>query len=409
MLGKMKNALDGIRVIEIAQFAAAPATGALLADWGAEVIKIEHPERGDGLRGVMSAGLSTSSLPSASYNYVFETENRNKKSLAINLALKKGQEIVYSLAERSDVFLSNLRPYEIERYGFGYDIFKKLNHRLIYASLTGYGRQGPDRDSPGFDQSAFWARTGLSALLTESGKVPPWPPQAFGDHMTAMATAYGIALALFARERMGMGQEVETSLFGTAVWALSYATQAALTTGQDIRQRRREEGNPLANLYRCGDGKCIALAMIQADRYWSRFCKAIGRPELEQDARFNSLQLRWQNGPALVHILDEHFAKKTRDEWARELSEAGCIYSSVQSSSEVVNDPQAASAGCFADFDHPAFGPIQMLASPVKLSQTPASIRLPAPSVGQHTEEILLELGYSWEDIESLKEQAVLN
>lgn len=405
----MKLALEGIRVVEIAQFAAAPATGALLADWGAEVVKVEHPGRGDGLRGVMSGSLSTSSLPNASFNYVFETENRNKKSVAVDFGHAQGQEIVRKLVGKSDVFLSNLRPYEIERYGFGHDSFSRSNPKLVYASLTGYGREGPDKNAPGFDQSAFWARSGLSNLLSEPGEAPPWPPQGFGDHTTAITMASGILLALLVRERTGIGQQVDVSLFGTAVWALSYATQAALTTQKDIKPRGREEGNPLANLYKCGDGKYIALAMIQADRYWAQFCKAIERPDLEHDARFASMALRWQNSATLVGILDKQFVVKGREEWARKLTEFKCVFSLVQSSTEVVSDPQAASAGCFTDFNHPSLGPIRVLANPVKLSQTPASVRIPAPEVGQHTEETLLGLGYEWEDIVKLKEEKVIN
>ncbi len=405
--------LDGIRVVEIAGAAAAPMAGRLLADWGADVIHVEHPATGDTLRHVQVSAGAAGTIGSGAVTialsdvpYVMLNYNRGKRSLTLDLSLKRGQEIVHKLLENADVFLSNLRPYEVEKWQLEYELLCRTNPRLIYATLNGYGQKGEERNAPGYDIIAAWARTGAQNLVQASGFRP-----AFLDNMAGMSLAYGIMTALFMRERTGIGQEVSLSLFQTGVFQISYDVAGALVTGKNFEDwaitSREELPNPLAVPYQTKDGRTFRLAMLQPDLYWSRFCAAIERDDLEEDPRFVSFLPRAENHRTLLHILDEVFSGRTLDEWKPRLKEARIPWSPVQTLQELIRDPQARANDFFVPLDDPTYGPVEVVANPIKLGKSQVSVKS-APEFGQHTEEILLEYGYTWDDISEFKSEKVI-
>ncbi|MFC1982932.1 CaiB/BaiF CoA transferase family protein [Chloroflexota bacterium] len=405
---EMMAALEGIKVVEVARVIGGPLAGRFLAEWGAEVLHIEHPITGDESRYYVSRNGKGKVILS-DINYSWENNNRSKKGVTIDLSQERGKEILHKLVEKADVFLTNLRPRDLKKFNAEYDTLCRVNHKLIYACLTGYGRKGPDRNLPGFDLTGFWARAGIMNMLSEPGKSPPFSRPGFGDTISGMALALGIVTALFARERTGIGQEVDVSLFNTGVFVLSYDIAGSLVTGQDFQQRERKEVlNPLTNFYQTKDGRWLYLAMVYPDRYWSRACNAIEREDLEHDPQFESFEARVENHTALFTILEETFLSKTLAEWKDRFNEAGLPYAPAQKLTEVTADPQARANDFFATFDHPTYGPIEVIACPIKLSKTPASIRTPAPEFSQHTEQVLLEHGYTWEDIEQFKQQGII-
>ena len=437
----MASALEGIKVVDVSQVAAVPMCARHLADFGADVIHVENPTTGDSWR-IFQAGASgtgTGSGAPSEINYTWEAFNRNKKSVTVDLSREGGRDILYRMVENADVFVTNLRLWEREKFGLEYDTLSRLNPRLIYASLTGWGKQGPDKNAPAYDSLAYWARAGLGYLYTVTGMSPAVDGGAFGDNVAGLGLAFGIMMALYVRERTGIGQEVDTSLFHTGIYQISFFIAGALTTGLDLMDwrmpvadeetmKRREqllaglasairpirdffrEGapNPLVLPYETKDARWLLLSILQPDRYWSRVCQALEREDLEHDPRFATFQPRIDNHVALLHILDETFLNRTLEEWKPRLAQAGIPFAPFQNFLEVVNDPQARANNFFVPVDHPSYGRIEAISNPVNLSQTPSSIRLPAPEFSQHTEEVLLDLGYSWEDIGQFKQQGII-
>jgi len=398
----MDLALEGIKVVELAQLAAAPMAGRHLADMGADVIHIEHPSRGDTWRGIMAAPGDTSEI-----NWNWENYSRNKRSMTADVFTKEGREIIIKLIEKSDVFLTNMRPFELKKSELQYENLSHVNSRLIYASLTGFGKMGSDKNEPGYDHTAYWARSGIAHMVTPSDKPPDFRVGAFGDNLGGMALAYGITTALFARERTGIGQEVDVSLFNLGVYQLSFSIAQTLMTGQEQpRIDRKEMPNALMNTFQTKDGRWLLLCILQPDRYWSGLCQAIGRQDLEHDPRFESFMPRIENHIELLEILEEVFRTLTLEEWKFRLS--GLPFAPVQNLSEVIADPQAEANDFFIPFDHPTYGTVNMVANPIKLGKTPATIRTRAPEFSEHTEEILLDLGYDWDDIARLKQESII-
>jgi crotonobetainyl-CoA:carnitine CoA-transferase CaiB-like acyl-CoA transferase len=433
-------ALEGIKVIDVSQVAAVPMCARHLADFGADVLHIENAVTGDSWRNLQAgAGGGTSGTPS-DIPYNWEAFNRNKRSVAIDLSKEGGRRIIYKMVEKADIFLTNLRLIERKKFEMEYQTLRALNPRLIYASVTGHGMEGPDKDVPAYDTTVFWARSGVSHLLTVPGMSGPNPRPAFGDNVAGLALAFGVMTALHTRDRLGVGQEIDTSLFFTGLYQLTFDVAAALTTGRDEMEYRLVEGfegseeereernsliketrlaikhladfyrerlpNPMANTYETRDGKLIRFNALQADRYWSKFCKLIGREELEPNPRFATMEARKENRKELYHIFREAFQSRTLEEWRPLISDLPA--SPVQTLVEVINDPQARANNFFLPFDHPNYGKMEIMASPVNMSETPATIRMPAPEFSQHTEEVLLEEGYSWEDIERFKEEGII-
>ncbi len=404
----MPMPLEGVRVIDWTIWQQGPACTAMLGDLGADVIKIESRDSGDPGRGILKiAGIDLSDRP----NFYIEANNRNKRSITLDLAKPEAREIVHKLVAKSDVFVQNFRKGVATRLGVDYAALRRHNPKLIYASATGYGPQGPDSAEPSFDYLGL-ARSGIMFAAGE----PHMPPQAIAggvaDQMGAIILAYGIMLALFARERLGVGQEVNASHLGSMMMLQGLSISSKLMMGWAIPRVSRElQGNPLWNHYRCGDDKWIALSMLQPDRYWVDFCRALGRPELATDERFADMMSRAKNAAEVIGILDQTFVSKPRDEWIKILreSQGDFIFTIVNSIDDLLDDPQVRANDYVLDFEHPQHGKIQMLGMPVSLSETPGEVRTAAPEFGQHTEEILLEvLDLSWDDITELRKREAI-
>ena len=403
----MMMPLDGVRVIDWTIWQQGPVAGAMLGDLGAEVIKIEERVGGDPGRGIVSmAGQDTSNRP----NFYFEANNRNKKGITLDLKQPEAIEIVKKLVASSDVFLQNFRMGVAGRLGLDYASLREHNEKLIYASATGYGPYGPDAGDPSFDQLGL-ARSGIMMAAGE----PDMPPLAVAggvaDQMGAIMMAYGVLAALMARERHGVGQEVDASHLGSMMMLQGLSVSARLMMGAALpRTNRSEAWNPLWNHYRCADDQWISLGMLQPDRYWADLCDAVGKPELATDPRFVDMAARGQNREAAVAELDAVFASKPRDAWLKILKEhhGDFIYTMVNNVNDLPDDPQVQANDYVVDFDHPQCGTIQMMGMPVRLSETPGSVRTPAPEFGQHTEEVLLELGYDWDAISDFRKREII-
>ena len=405
----MSMPLDGIRIIDWTIWQQGPVSTMMLGDLGAEVIKIEERVGGDPGRGVMSvAGVLIGT--SEGRNFYFEANNRHKKSLTLDLKKPEAREIIYKLTEKSDVFVQNYRKGVAAKLGIDYKTLSKYNPKLIYASATGYGPFGPDSGEPSFDYMGL-ARSGI---MTAAGE-PDMPPLnitgGIADQMGAIMLAYGVLAAIIARDRYGVGQEVDTSHLGsmTALQGLNVACQTIL--GREFKRMPRAAApSPLWNHYQCGDGKWICLAMAQQDRYWTDFCKTLDIPEVATDPRFATMAKRADNAKELVPILDKTFASKPRDYWMKALKDGGdFIYTVVNSIADLPHDPQMIANEYVMDYDHPTWGKTKIVGVPVRLSKTPGNPKAPAPEFGEHTEMILTELlGYSWNDVARLKETEVI-
>lgn len=404
----MASILDGVRVLEVAQFAAAPAAAAMLADMGAQVIKVEPPLRGDAIRGYLGfmGGIQPTDVK---LNYAHELENRGKKSVGVDISRPEGREVVCRLVKSVDVMVTNLLPKRQEKYRLRYEDLLPLNPRLVYLAVTGYGMLGLERDRPGFDYAAFWAHSGIMDTIGEAGCPPTMQRPGMGDHITSIAGLAGVLAALYERERSGVGQLVDCSLAGTAPWVLSLDISATLLTRRGLpKGSRKEVGNPLFNCYQAADGRWIQVVMIQSELYWAPFCRALGREDLLRDERFQTHQDRWRYNKELIRILDETFATRTLEEWDPRLDAEGVIWAPVHTLDEVIEDPQLRANDAFFPLHHPNLGAYEVVGIPMKFGRTPARPQGPAPELGQHTEQVLLEAGYSWEQIAALKDAGVI-
>jgi CoA:oxalate CoA-transferase len=400
----MSGPLTGVKVVEITMFQQGPIAGTRLADLGADVIKVE-PKEGDPGRHFMRLIGATAGLKG--HNFYFESHNRNKRSIALDLKSAEGKEIFFKLIDKADVFVTNMSIDAPAKMGLGPDDLMKRNPRLIYAHSSGWGRKGPDARELSFDYTGI-ARSGLMMSGGEKGSPPGQFLPGMGDELGGLMLAWGVTAALYSREKTGKGQVVDTSLMGSIIGLIALMLDAPAMLGQEFpRDKRSEAGNPMYNHYRCSDDKWIVVAHLQPERYWPAFCTAMEIPELESDPRFNNMEVRGQNAKELVQILDEKFASKTRDEWMQQLKTGGCISTAIQSLAEVVQDPQALANNYIIEVDHPALGRSKQVGFPWDFSETPASWRKEAPKLGENTEEILLDLGYSKEELAKLKESGV--
>ena len=397
--------LNGVKVVEITMFQQGPVAGMRLGDLGAEVIKIEA-KTGDPGRGFMKIIGAMAGLKGR--NYYFEHTNRNKRSIVLDLKTKEGMEVFLKLIDTADVFLNNMSIEAPIKLGIGPEKLLARNPRLIYAQASGWGRKGPDANDLSFDYTGI-ARCGMMMSCGERGTPPTQILPGMGDEIGGLMCAWGVTAALYAREKTGKGQVVDTSLMGSLIAMLGFILAAPAILGQEFpREIRSTAGNPLYNHYRCKDDKWIAIAHLDPDRYWPKICKAVGIEELQNDPGFNSIEARGKNAKELVAILDQRFVTKTREEWTKILKEEGCIFTPVQTPLDLTNDPQAFANNYFIDVQHPAWGKIKMTGFPWDFSDTPASWRREAPAFGQHTEEILSELGYSRNDIAKLREKGAI-
>jgi len=399
--------LEGIKVIELATWAVVPCACEIMGDWGADVIKIEHPSDGDPTRGWAGPGWLP---PSSPVGIGWIADNRSKRSISLDVSKELGREITYKLVEKADIFASNLQEPSLQRIGMEYEKLKQINSKLIYAHLTGYGREGPNWEKPGYDYSAFWASSGIMSLIGEAGTPPAFQRPAMGDHMATGYLLAGIIAALRARDTQGIGQRVDVTLMGTAMWIADWQTQATLLTNQDAKQvSQKELPNPMFNIYQAKDGRWFMFAMLfLPDRLWPPFCRALGIEHLEHDHRFETTEKRAEHCKELISIIGEIIASKTSKEWAPIFDKHGLIRAYVHTIKSAIEDPQTEANQFVVEVEHPELGKIKMVNSPVAFSQTPSSPSMPPPLLGQHTENILLELGYNWDDIITLKDKGVI-
>jgi crotonobetainyl-CoA:carnitine CoA-transferase CaiB-like acyl-CoA transferase len=402
---KASGGFEGLRVVELAQWVFVPVAGALLADWGADVVRIERLE-GDPYRGLATQGIGTDR---DGINLSMALANRGKRSVALNLHHKAGLAVLHELLASADVFLTSLRPGALSRLGLDTETLRDRYPTLVYARGHGFGMRGPDANQPGYDSSAFFARGGVSHILTPPERDYPISQRgAMGDRNAAMALAFGIATALLKRTKTGVGSVVDVSLLATAMWTLSSDLLAALNGG-DVTPMggRGPQVNPLIGNYRTKDGRHIQLMFLQADRYWPEFCRLIGRDDLIEDPRFIDMGARRANSDACVAELDSMFARRTFSEWKALLAKLDAPWAPVQSVHEVIEDPQVVANGYVGEVSLDE-GPAYRLPNvPVQFDEQPAQLRR-APEHGEHTEVLLQELGYDWDAISKLVQDGVI-
>jgi crotonobetainyl-CoA:carnitine CoA-transferase CaiB-like acyl-CoA transferase len=403
----MPRVLEGVRVVEVAQWWFVPSGGAVLADWGADVIKIEHPVTGDPQRGLVTSGFFP---PTGGVNFMMEQSNRGKRSVGIDLGNPEGLKVLHRLVETADVFLTNFLPAARRRLRIDVEDIRAVNPRIIYARGHGHGVRGPDVEKGGYDAASFWSRGGIAHALTPPGLDRPIMQRAaFGDSAGGMTTAGGIAAALFHRERTGEPSVVDVSLLGTAMWILAPDIVLAKFTDQEMPVFARTQApNPIVNSYRTKDERWVFLNMLQPDRFWADFCEHIGRPDMVSDPRFDSGMARFQNREACVAELDAVFASRTLAEWRERLATVEGVWAPMQTAKEVGQDPQALANGYLTEVERGDGSTFTLVASPVQFDETTPALRA-GPDMGQHTEEVLLGAGYTWDELAALKEAGAIS
>ena len=387
----MAGPLEGLRVIELGVWVAGPAAGGILADWGADVIKIEPPA-GDPARtfgrmlGIPPRDRQHESPP-------FEMDNRGKRSVVLDLTTDDGRAHALDLLTDADVFITNIRTGALRRIGLDFESLTAANPRLVYGLITGYGNDGPDADRPAYDVAAFWARAGLAHLLTRPGDTPPFQRGGMGDHSVGMTLAGAVCAALVARTRTGAGQLVSTSLYRQGAYTVSFDLTTFLISGQPIAIGQRETmGNPCMNNYTAGDGRRFWLVGLQGDRHWPALCAAVGRPEWLVDERFATARARAVNAAGLVAELDAVFAAKPLDEWAEAFgAQPELFWSPINSMEDVVADEQFHAGGGVVYVPAQDGSSVPMVATPADFSATPCDVRGCAPALGEHTEGLLAD------------------
>ena len=391
----MKGALEGISVVEVANYVAGPFASLLLADLGAEVIKIEPPGQGDPFRG----------WGDKLYAATFCSLNRNKKSLTLDIRRSEGQEVLHKLASNCDVLIENLRPGTLERYGFGYEALRSVNPKIIYCSISGFGQEGPYRDRPGYD-TVGQALSGLLSLLTD-----PEKPQGMGislsDHLTGIYACYGILAALVNRMTTGEGQWLETSLLRASLSFLSENAARYFETGVvPGRSHRTKTAGVFAFVDR--EGRPFVIHLSSPQKFWRALLEVVGKPEWADDPRFNDRKKRTENHDLLSELLQSIFRGGRREDWLRRLQERDVPCAPLNTLEEAFQDPQVRQFGFPIEVEHPKMGKMRMVGSGVVLSRPPAAIHMPPPTLGEHTSEILEQLGYDGKAIEKLREKGIV-
>lgn len=404
----MTAVLRGVRILEVAEHTFVPSASALLADWGAEVIKIEHVQRGDAMRGLASTGVAA--VPT-DVHALLEHSNRGKQSLGLDLMSAEGLDILYKLAATCDVFLTNKLPRVRTKLNIGVDEIRAHNPNIIYVRGTGQGERGPDADKGSYDSLAFWARAGVAVGATrpEYDHVVMPPAPGFGDSIGGMTIAGGIMGALFHRERTGEATVVDVSLFGVGLWAMGQAMALSLVMGMPwaAPPADRMGANPLTRTYDTSDGRVLSFTCLQAGQYWPDLCHVVGRPELATDPRFADHGSLMANSRDAIAVMNEVFASATLEEWRQRLAPFSGQWAVVQDTLEAAVDPQTLANGYLQDCETAAGVPFKLVAAPVQFDEEPA-VPGRAPEFNEHGDAILAGLGLDWDTIVDLKVRGVI-
>jgi crotonobetainyl-CoA:carnitine CoA-transferase CaiB-like acyl-CoA transferase len=396
----VKAPLEGITIIEVDNYMAAPSAAAILADLGARVVKVE-PLTGDPMRGIGRPAKVEG--PFKGYDFGFDVDNRGKQSIAVALDTEAGAQVVQRLVASAQIFLCNLLPQRQAKFGLDPETLMKINPQLVHATLTGYGTNGPDALRPGYDVTAFFGRSGLYDAMREGddGDVPMARP-AQGDHTTGLALVGAVLAALRLAERTGEGQVVETSLYETAIWTQASDFGVTAVDGAPVRRRsRHQQLAPAANRYPCGDGKWIVLNTLGANAF-EKLCEALGRQDWLHDDRFKDASSRYRHMAELVDAIDSILAARSRDEWGAIFDRAGLIWGPVLTLDEVAADRQAAAIDMFPQIEHAERGSYRSVRIPMRFRDADVRPRGPAPVVGQHTVAVLRDAGVPEDEIQRL-------
>ncbi|HEX4902171.1 MAG TPA: CoA transferase [Acidimicrobiales bacterium] len=404
----MTGPLDGIRVIEVSSWMFIPSAGAILVDWGAEVLKVEHPETGDPQRGLVTSGL----LPGGSegVNFMMEQPNHGKQSVAIDISKPDGREALLKLVATADVFLTNYMPKVRRKLGIDTEDIRAANPDIIIARGSGQGPKGPDAEKGGYDGASFWARGGVASVMPERDGWPSGQPApAFGDVMGGLSTAGAIAAALVKRERTGEPSVVDVSLLATAMWQISPLVVASKLFGfSKIPQGDRKQApNPGVGVYRTADDRFISLILLQSDKFWDDFVKRLGMPEMATDPRFADSAARAQNSAECITLLDEAFGAHPLSHWREVLDDFDGVWAPFQTLDELYEDPQVVANGYLPTMTAANGQDVQLVASPAQFDEQAVAMTR-CPEHGEHTETALLEAGFEWDEIAAMKESGAI-
>ena len=389
--------LKGLKVVDFSAYIAGPGAACILGDWGADVIKVERPG-GDTMRHAF-ADLKTD----IGSNPTFDLDNRGKRGIVLDITKQAGRDALAKLAAEADVFLTNVRPVSLRKYGLDDATLRAANPRLVYAVITGYGLEGPDAHLPGFDVTAFWARSGIGYMTAPKGAEPFQRTSGMGDHTTSLATVSAILAALYERERTGAGRLVQTSLLATGVYLMGSDMAVQLKLGRVASVRARENPiNALSNYFKSADGRWFVHNPRGGSGGWETFLKAAGRPDLIDDERFASGKARRQHARELSAELDTAFAALSFEEIARRLDEADLVWAPMQTPAEVAADPQIAAAGAFLEVEDGQGGTYRSPAAPAVFPGQEPAVRPHAPGLGEHTRQVLTQAGYGETEIEAM-------
>ena len=389
--------LKGLKVVDFTSYIAGPGAACILGDWGAEVIKVERPG-GDSMRHIF-ADLKTE----LGSNPTFDLDNRGKRGIVLDTSKPEGREALARLAATADVFLTNVRPAALKRAGLDDETLRAANPRLVYGVITGYGLEGPDAHKPGFDVTAFWARAGVANMTAPKGADPFMLRSGFGDHITALATVSALLAARYEREQTRVGRHEQTTQLATGVYTVGTDLAVQLKLGKLASNRPRNLPiNPLATFYKSSDGRWFVHNPRGGNGDWTNFATIAGRPDLLDDERFSTSKARRENSPLLVAEFDKAFGAMPFDEIAAKLDAADMVWSPVQTPAQVAADPQVHASGAIIQVEDGEGGTYPSPAAPARFPGADATVRPRSPTLGEHTREVLAELGYSATEVEAL-------
>ena len=404
---QLPGPLEGIRIVECAVWHAGPGASAILADMGAEVIKVETL-KGDPERMQLNLGaVRFEGIEVPDWSFLFELSNRNKKGICLDMGTVQGREVFERLVESADVFLTNLRKSTKPRLGIDYASISAVNPQIVHANVSGFGPEGKMSDIGAFDPMG----QAISGMMFLTGPDEPVLLQSVVlDQLTAIAASHAILSALFVRERHGIGQEVHVSLYSAAIWLThSNVLASGIMADRPFSKWDRTKNPPLRNCFKCADKKWLMGTNHPEEKFWSKFCEVTGQVQLEHDPRYATTSVRESHSQELVALFDEVFRSKSRDTWLAKLQENGLMFAPVQDLNEVLSDPQALANNYVVDYEHPRLGPIKMPGYPVRFSANTAGTHSPAPMLGEHTDEVLTALGYTLGQLEAMRTQDVIN